>query len=392
MTEDLPWVMDEGASQDPAGTGAGQEPPGLYVHVPFCKQKCAYCDFFSRTDLRKVHTWLESLLKEADLSKNLLPPFDTLYLGGGTPSVLNTPELERLLQGLSKAFDCASPREITIEANPDDLSAPRLAAYRSLGIDRISLGVQSLDDETLRLLGRRHSAKAALKAIEDLLEAGFSSVSVDLMYGIPGQTDHTWVDTLKKVVSLEPHHMSCYQLTLNNGTPLDGLVRQGALQLPDNDALAELFLLTSHTLESHGYIHYEVSNFALPGHASRHNSKYWSRTPYLGLGPAAHSFVPPLRWWNPKSIDTYCNKLSAGKHPYEEREALSREQARMEMLFLGLRSLEGVRLEDVLHSSTCEDVVAELEASGHVIRQSGRLVPTPKGYLVADSLPLRFLL
>ena len=387
----LPWTSEKGLIVKPGDRPIAEEPPGLYIHVPFCKRKCAYCDFYSVPDVNKIPEWINCILKEANLSKGLLPPFDTLYMGGGTPSLLQIVDLERLIKGLHQELNFSSDLEITLEANPDDLSSSKLTSYRSLGIDRISLGVQSLDEDSLKLLARRHSAKAAERAIDEALSAGFSSVGVDLIYGIPGQSGKAWMDTLEKVISLGPNHISCYQLTLSNGTPLDRLRQEGRVNLPNDDTLADLFLLTSETLESKGYIHYEVSNFALPGHLSRHNHKYWRRTPYLGLGPGAHSFLSPVRWWNPKSIDAYIERLLTDRHPFEGRETLSTEQAYMEMLCLGLRNQEGVKLVDLVPSSNAHLVAKELEMSGLVVRKSGRIVPTAKGYLVADSLPLRFL-
>jgi oxygen-independent coproporphyrinogen-3 oxidase len=299
-------------------------------------------------------------------------------------------DLESLINGLRQRLCLSTEAETTLEANPDDISPSKLASFRSLGIDRISLGVQSLNERSLRLLGRRHSAKAAENSIEETIAAGFPSVGVDLIYGTPDQTDCDWLETLEKVVSHGPHHISCYQLTLSNNTPLDELRRKGRLNLPNDDTLADLFLLTSETLESKGYVHYEISNFALPGHLSRHNSKYWRRIPYLGLGPAAHSFVPPFRWWNPRSLDVYGKRLTGGRHPFEQREVLSPDDAFLESLGLGFRTREGVSLHDLPYEKA-EGVVDELRSNGLIEIKGERIIPTRKGFLVADSLPLLFL-
>lgn len=365
--------------------------PGLYVHVPFCTGKCAYCDFYSLPDRTRIPAWIEAVRTEARSYQDRFPPFDTLYLGGGTPSLLDERQLDHLLQGLFRELAFSPALEITLEANPDDLSPRRLAAYRDAGIRRISLGIQALEDATLRLLGRRHTASRAGQALADCLSAGFSSVSVDLIYGVPGQTPKAWENTLRHVLSFHPPHISCYQLTLSPETPLGKQRDAGQFHLPKEDTLADLFLVTSEILEARGYAHYEVSNFALPGHTSRHNRKYWHRAPYLGLGPAAHSFLPPVRWWNPSSLDAYCRRLASGRSPAEANEVLSREQALLETLSLGFRTSDGVAGSVLSACSNAERIVRELEQQDLLARRAGRVVPTRRGMLVADRLPLLFL-
>jgi len=367
------------------------EPPGLYVHVPFCVRKCAYCDFYSVPRTEGIPRWIQDILKEAGMCRGIFPAFDTLYLGGGTPSLIGPEDLRRLFAGLRRELSFLPWVETTLEANPDDLSPGTLSEYRDLGIHRISLGLQSLDEGILGFLGRRHSARAAERSISWSLEAGFQSVGVDLIYGIPGQDPAAWMGCLEKVVSFRPHHLSCYQLTIAEETPFGRLAREGRLAMPDEETLADLFLRTSDMLQAHGYIHYEVSNFALPGHASRHNLKYWRRVPTLGLGPGAHSFAPPVRWWNPASIELYSQKISEGKHPFEAGEQLTAEQAFMERLCLGFRNLEGVDLRTLSRLPRLDSTLEELATKKLITLAHGKIVPTVKGYLVADSLPLRFL-
>jgi oxygen-independent coproporphyrinogen III oxidase len=378
-----PPCSKHAALRDPA--------PGLYVHVPFCAGKCAYCDFYSLPERTRIPAWIEAVQAEAHLFRGKFPRFDTLYLGGGTPSLLGLRELERLLQGLFRELAFSPSPEITLEANPDDLSPGRLTAYLDVGIRRISLGIQALEDTTLRFLGRRHTAYRAEQALADSLNAGFSSVSVDLIYGIPGQTSRAWEKTLQRVLCFRPHHISCYQLTLSPKTPLGKQHRAGRIHLPEEDTLADLFLATSEILRDRGYLHYEVSNFALPGHTSRHNRKYWRRAPYLGLGPAAHSFLAPVRWWNPSSLDTYIRQISSGRSPAEGSEVLSREQALLETLCLGFRTAEGVAGRVLSACADGNQTVQDLEQQGLVARQGTRVVPTCRGMMIADRLPLLFL-
>ncbi len=275
---------------------------GLYVHIPFCKTKCPYCDFYSVTDATLISAYLAALDAEARLYRDQFPAFDSLFLGGGTPSWLGEAQLAALMKNLRRHFTFAPDSEITLEANPDDITADKLALFRDLGINRLSLGVQSFDEAELRFLGRRHTARQTEAAIDLIRAAGFTNLGLDLMYGLPGQTLDAWLKTLETALSFAPEHLSCYQLTLAAETPLRTpmarRVARGELSLPDEETQREFFLLTANFLTARGYLHYEVANFARQGpqagslchYCCRHNLKYWTRTPYLGLGPAAHSF------------------------------------------------------------------------------------------------------
>jgi len=367
------------------------EAAGLYVHVPFCSGKCAYCDFYSITDLARVEDWLKAVIREARLAGPAFDRFDTIYLGGGTPSILGERVLTRLLEGLRRELRFTSKPEITLEANPENVHCGSLAAFRRAGIHRMSLGIQSLDSETLRVLGRRHTAGRAEQALKEALDAGFVSVGADLIYGVPGQTPSRWMEGLESVLRIGPHHISCYELTLSPHTALGRRHATGRFPLPDDDTLTALFLQTSRCLQREGYVHYEVSNYARPGHESRHNRKYWRRVPYLGLGPAAHSFRPPTRWWNPHSVDTYCNRLARNRRPEEGRETLTEDQEVLERLGLGFRTREGVDVSDPSLGVQADRLATELEQAGLVLRRGSRVCATIRGYLVADSLPLLFM-
>jgi len=365
--------------------------PGLYVHVPFCLTKCPYCDFYSVTDLDAVPRWLQALAEEIARRRDAAPLADTLYVGGGTPSALAPRHQDALLTLLARSFTLAPGFEFTWEANPDDLTpdlAARLAAH---GVTRLSLGVQSLADPELAALGRRHRAAATLTALNTARASAVPALSLDLIYGLPGQTEASWLATLNPVLEFAPEHLSCYQLTVEGGTPFARLRDQGRLALPDLERQRRLFLLTSEFLRDRSYLHYEVSNFArTPSHRCRHNLKYWQHVPYLGLGPGAHSFDGRRRAWNHRSLADYCQALESGLSPQAGDETLTPEQLRLEVLFLGFRTAAGVPLEALQTTPRWDTIVSELLQAGLVHRLADRLVPTPAGYLVADGLPLLF--
>ncbi len=361
--------------------------PGLYVHVPFCRTKCVYCDFYSVTRTGLEDAWLDSLAREIALYKDRFTRFDSLYIGGGTPTCLDERRMAALFHTLHEHFTFSAGAEITMEANPDDLDGPRLTRIKSLGVNRLSLGVQSFDDNELAFLRRRHTAAGAERAVSAAGDVGFSNIGIDLMYGLPGQTHDTWLATMTRAVSFSPAHLSCYQLTPEGETPLSRMVGTGGLLLPDEEQSADLFLLTSRFLEAHGYMHYEVSNFAASKRlCCRHNQKYWEHVDYLGLGPAAHSFDGTGRWWNHRSVERYCEALNRGMRPVEGEESLSPEQLELETLYLGLRTSHGVGLPSLGKESL--PAVRELKRAGLVTIRAGRLRPSRRGYLVADSLPL----
>lgn len=380
------------SGSNPARIMTAAAPAGLYVHVPFCRRKCPYCDFASGTDLSLIPDWLAALSREMARYQDLGLGFDTIYLGGGTPSLLAAADLGSILEDLHGHFTFAEKVEITLEANPDDLNLQVLKSYRRLGINRLSLGVQSLDDGELAFLGRRHDAAQASLALVWAREAGFARLGVDLIYGLPGQSLEQWRRTLEAALECNPEHLSCYQLTLEEGTPLARRQAAGEFQPLAEDRAREFFLFTSQFLEDRGYVHYEVSNFARGWeHRSRHNCKYWDHTPYLGLGPAAHSFMEGRRWWNHRSLAAYCQALGAGRAPVAGDEVLTGEQRRLEALFLGMRTKKGVTLEMAQPTPEGQAAVRELVEAGLAEIREDRLIPTREGLVVADHLPLRLM-
>jgi oxygen-independent coproporphyrinogen-3 oxidase len=295
------------------------------------------------------------------------------------------------MAGLRRHFVFATDCEITLEANPDDLTADKLALFRDLGINRLSLGVQSFDEAELRFLQRRHTAAQTEQALSLIRAAGFNNLGLDLMYGLPGQTLDAWLQTLETALSFAPEHLSCYQLTVADETPLGQRVAAGRLRLPDEETQREFFLLTANFLTARGYLHYEVANFAREEqYVCRHNLKYWTRTPYLGLGPAAHSFLAGRRWWNISSVAQYCSSLSAGEAPVAGEESLTPEQIRLETLALGFRTREGVSLATLREQPGGDAMVAALTQAGLVRVDGDRVIATACGLVVADRLPLGF--
>jgi putative oxygen-independent coproporphyrinogen III oxidase len=366
--------------------------PGLYLHVPFCRSKCPYCDFYSVTDQALIPAYLQAMEKEAGLYREAFGAFDTLYLGGGTPSWLEASQLTALLASVRRHFHFAADTEFTIEANPDDITPEKLRLFIELGINRLSLGVQSLDEGELRFLGRRHTARQAWRAMELARDAGFGNLGVDLMYGLPGQRQDTWIRTLEQVLAFSPEHLSCYQLTLAPDTPLGRRAARGEVTPLVEEAERAFFLLTAQFLTDRGLIHYEVANFARQEkYCCRHNRKYWRHEPYLGLGPGAHSFDGGQRWWNFSSVEQYGSSLNAGQAAVAGAETLTPTQLRLEALYLGFRTREGVSLDLLRPQPRWRTVLAELRRSGLVRVADGRLVTTPQGMVVAERLPLCFV-
>ena len=367
--------------------------PGIYIHIPFCLSKCGYCDFYSVTSTEKIPRFIDSLLKEMELYRGCFNRFDTLYLGGGTPSLLDSAQLAEIIDGVHKHFPLSVDTEVTIEVNPGDLSREAAESLFKAGINRISIGIQSFDEDILSFLGRRHSSADAISAIEHVRNAGFDNMGLDLIYGIPGQDLESWMNTLRKALLFRPEHLSCYQLTLEPSTPLGLKYRAGEINAPDEDLLYEFFMRTSELLEASGYTHYEVSNFARgPEFMSRHNRKYWGHTPYLGLGPAAHSFSGNRRWWNHRCVDRYIEEVNRKMPPIEKSEILTLEQLQLEALYLGLRTKMGIDLQDFSERYAFDlldkknEMLNRIREEGLILIQDNHIYPTRRGLAMSDSL------
>jgi len=319
--------------------------------------------------------------------RDRFPAFDSLYLGGGTPSALSARQLKVLLEALFRTVKILPGAEITVEVNPDDITPELLEALRVWGVNRVSVGVQSFYDEDLSYLQRRHTVRRSEQALELIRDAGFTNISIDLMYCLETQTEESWMSILDTACGYKPEHLSCYQLTIAKNTPFGRRCAQTRIPL-DEERERSFFLLTAAFLEDQGYRHYEISNYARSDQFQcRHNQKYWCRTPYLGIGPAAHSFFANHRWWNVSSIKQYCTMLSQDTRPIEQEEQLTPEQEHLESLLLGFRTDQGVARCLVEHTDT---VIPELERLGLVKITHDRIIPTTKGFLVADRFPLLF--
>lgn len=387
--------------------GGMSEPLHLYVHIPFCLKKCRYCSFVSRSDAPLAIDDYASLvaremeMRVAAANPPPLSPATTLYLGGGTPSLLSPAAVERIIGAAARCYGLGPGAEITLEANPGTVTFQRLADFRSAGVNRLSLGVQSFDDGMLALLGRLHTARQAREAVAAARRAGFDNIGIDLIHSLPGQTPDQWREQLACAVALTPDHVSAYGLTVEEGTPFGVMEERGVLVLPDEEGSALMFEATAAVLVSAGFEHYEIANFARPLRRSRHNQAYWLRRNYLGFGAGAHSFlrVPAfgVRWKNPDDLERYHDTLAAAELPGEAESALSRADAMAEYFFLGLRLLDGVREEDFAREfgDTVKNVygceVDRLCSAELLVRGGGRLKLTPRGTILANRVFASFL-
>jgi oxygen-independent coproporphyrinogen-3 oxidase len=378
-------------------------PAGVYIHVPFCRVKCPYCDFYSVTDHGPIPDYIDALLAELNMGRHGVPCVDSIYFGGGTPSILTPREIGKVLQGVHTNFLVTPDVEVTLEVNPGTTSRQNLSAYRKAGINRLNIGLQSIRNQSLTFLGRIHTAEKGLETYGWAREAGFGNVGLDLIYGIPGQTTQSWEAEMADVVQLAADHLSCYTLTLESGTPMTAKVQSGQIQALNEKMVGELFSTTAAYLNRNGYRQYEISNFARDAatdtadRRSRHNRKYWTFAPYLGFGPAAHSFLNNTRWWNPCSIYDYLANIRDGKRPLAGSETLTREQQIMEFVYLGLRQTDGIDTADFMSRfkadfSVCfEPELTRLFRDGLLDKSSGRVWLTGRGMRFLEHIADRLL-
>jgi oxygen-independent coproporphyrinogen-3 oxidase len=378
------------------------EMASVYVHVPFCERKCLYCDFYSVTDREALDAFLRALVAEMRLVASADPgePVQSIFFGGGTPSVLRPAQLEIILSSLRARFRISPDAEISLEANPGTVGLEQLEAFRSLGVNRLSFGIQSFHDADLRFLGRIHDSAQANECLALARAAGFDNVGIDLIYSIPGQTLAGWDENLRHAVDLAPEHLSAYSLIVEEHTPLHRMVGAGQVRVSPTDLVAAMYERAMERLEASGYEHYEVSNYARPGFRCRHNSAYWSHAPYLGFGPSAHSFQPTAdgrqgrRWWNVADLGEYRARVERGVVPVESEERLGAEQLLRERIFLELRS-GGLAL-DRLATGFGEGAVGKRQAvlrgliqDGLAILEGQTLRLTRPGYVLCDEIGAR---
>ncbi len=311
---------------------------GLYVHIPFCKSRCIYCGFYSTTLEEMKSAYVDALVRELRLRQDeTSEPWSTIYLGGGTPSRLSEAELTRLFEGI----EYSKATEITIECNPDDITAEYAALLGRLPVNRVSMGAQTFSDERLRFIRRRHSAQQVGEAVERLRKAGIDNISIDLMYGFPGETMDDWQSDIDRALALSPEHLSAYSLMFEEGTALYSMLEKGTIRETDDETSRAMYELLMDKTAAAGFEHYEISNFARPGFRSQHNSSYWNDTPYLGIGAAAHSYNRATRSWNTADVKGYIGAINCGRLP-SESETLSLETLYNDFVMLSLRTCEGI--------------------------------------------------
>ena len=381
---------------------------GLYIHIPFCLKKCPYCDFYSITDTSLQPAFMDALASEMRMNRGGTLQFDTLYMGGGTPSVLDAKAVGRIIKTARQSYEILSDAEITLEVNPGTVTPEQLSMYRCSGVNRINIGVQSFNPDHLSCLGRIYLGRDASVAVNWAQKAGFENIGLDLIYGIPNQTKKSWLMDLQLAVEFEPQHLSCYMLSFEPGTPLYKDRQEGRLKPLAEPKVCELFETTLEFLRDHGYVQYEISNFARETidksgfknsevNRSKHNVKYWKFVPYIGLGPSAHSFLEPKRYWNCTDVKKYIQYLEAGKLPLAGEERLSVEQFMIEAIYLGLRQTNGILIDvfdkkfGVNFKKMFEEVIGDFEEKELMEFSQNRCALTSRGMLYLDSIAAMFI-
>ena len=372
---------------------------GIYVHIPFCKKLCFYCDFYHVISVNDNSAFIDALLKEASLRKDYLESetVSTIYFGGGTPSVFSVKDLGTILNHINKLFRVEQDCEISIELNPDDVLPAYLEGLKDLNINRISMGIQSWRDSDLKMLNRRHDSAQAIKALKDTLDAGFENITIDLIYGIPGMSLQEWESNLDFSLSFDIKHLSAYHLSFEPGTVFGKMLEKGTIsEIDENESVAQFNILIEKA-ESAGFIQYEISNFGKPGYFSLHNSNYWKQVSYLGLGPSAHSFNGYSRQWNIRDLKGYIKLISAGKSFYESEELNSKTRFN-EYIMTSLRTMWGIDLEYVEEMFEKEgydyiiNLAGKFKNYGLMKQEKKSLILTNQGKLISDNIISEFMI
>ncbi len=364
--------------------------PGIYIHIPFCKQRCTYCDFYTRVDNGHIHQFLNALKKEIEIrNKYISKPVNTIYFGGGTPSLLTKEQLIDIFDTISENFQVSENAEITLEANPDDLSEQFLTDLKLTPVNRLSIGIQSFNDEDLQFMHRRHTAKEAINAVQKAQTLGFNNISVDLIYGLPGQTLRQWNSNLAKAFDLNIQHISAYGLTYEKGTPLYKQREKGILNTCTDDSMNRMFTSLLNKMKQNGFEAYEISNFAKPGFRSKHNSSYWKQESYLGLGPSAHSYNGISRQWNIASIKKYIDAIE-NNTGFFETEILTKNDRYNDYIMVSLRTSDGVDLNYITenfekyYSLNFLKLIESFIKTRHVIVTNHQFTLSEKGISISD--------
>ena len=366
---------------------------GLYIHIPFCAKRCLYCDFFSNTDMKFKEPYVSAVIREMQLRQEYIggEPLDTIYFGGGTPSQLQQADFERIFKAIDCLFNISSCKEITLEVNPDDMTPEYVASLRNLPFNRVSMGVQSFKEKDLHFLNRRHDREQALRAVELCKENGIPNISIDLIYGLPGQTLEEWQENLDDAIHLEIPHISAYHLIYEEGTALYKLMEAGKVAPIEEELSVTLFSTFINRLAEAGYLHYEISNFARPGYFSQHNSSYWTGKKYIGIGPSAHSYDGESRQWNISSLPHYLEGIRTGI-PNIEIEKLDINTKYNDFIITGLRTMWGIRTSDI-REQFGEEKQAYLERQaatylhqGLLIYENDTLTLSKEGIFISDGI------
>ena len=372
---------------------------GLYIHIPFCKKICSYCDFYKVLYSDENSQFVDTIIKEAKNRRNYLSGenISTIYIGGGTPSAIRVSELNKLIDKISGIFNIENNSEITIELNPDDLDGHYLKGLQKAGFNRISLGIQSWNDEDLKFLNRRHDSAGAEKALRNVLGVGFGNVTIDLIYGLPGMTTERWASTLEKSLEFDIKHISAYHLTIEPGTLLGKMKKQGHLTEIDEEESMNQFNILIEMTESAGFIHYEISNFGKQGYFSVHNSNYWKQVNYIGLGPSAHSFNNYSRQWNVSDIKKYINGVNSNKTHFEREEIDTRKRFN-EYMMTALRTMWGIDLvyvEKVFDKEGFDyimNLAGKFKEYGLMKQVENSLILTNQGKMISDNIISEFIM
>ena len=366
---------------------------GLYIHIPFCAKRCLYCDFFSNTDMRYKEAYIRAIIEEMKQRQLYIEgePIETIYFGGGTPSQLTAANFELIFETIYQLFDTTSCQEITLEANPDDMTADYIKSIRTLPFNRISMGVQSFQEKDLRFLNRRHNSRQAKQAVRDCQQNGYSNISIDLIYGLPGQTLEEWERNLEEAIRLQIPHISAYHLIYEEGTALYKLMEAEKITPVEEELSVTLFSTLIDRLTEAGYLHYEISNFARPGCFSQHNSSYWTGKPYLWIGPSAHSYNRHSRQWNVSSLPLYIKGINE-QSPEIEIEELDIHTRYNDFIITGLRTMWGIRLNDI-RTLFGEDKLSYLNQQaksylqkGLLLQQHDTLTLSKEGIFISDGI------
>jgi len=371
---------------------------GIYIHIPFCKQRCTYCDFYTEVAPQFIPVLIDSIIRELNIRKDYLgnSQVSTIYFGGGTPSILSNEQFLLIFDAIYKLFTVAENAEITFEANPDDLTPEFLASLHELPFNRISIGIQSFDDKDLKRINRRHTSEQAEEAVKNAQKAGFGNISIDLIYGLPFQTMEAWGDQLDMALSLQIQHISAYGLTYEEGTVLWKQRENGKIEVVDDLVMNEMYLLLLDKIKIKGFEAYEISNFALPGYQSRHNSAYWKQEPYLGIGPSAHSYDVVSRQWNIASITDYIKAINSNSVFYE-REELSLNDRYNDFVMVSLRTSEGLDVKimekDFGHelAEYCLQNIKTFIDSEQVYYSDGKLRLTAEGIQISNLILIQLM-